>query len=318
MSSKNLAAIDLGTNSCRLLISDENGNYLYNDAISTRLGEGMYANMKFTDEAINRGLDCFDIFKLKMDEFEVKHYRAIATAGCRMASNGMDFIKLVEEKTGIKIEVIDGMEEARLNLKGALMNVKGKSKYVVVYDIGGGSTEITLATNDDVTEIIHSVSIPWGARNSSEAFDLVEYNEGNAEKLHKEIMNWVQGFIKDCDFEKYAKDTCCAATSSTALRLASWVENYGQYEREKSDGAEVSTQDLNEVIGKIRKMSQIEMAQSPYIGENRSFIFQAACVIFKTIYDELKMKNIITSLKTAKDGIIGELVEKYGKINKIG
>lgn len=315
MSSKNLAAIDLGTNSCRLLISDENGNYLYNDAISTRLGEGMYGNMKFTNEAIERGLDCFGKFKLKMNEFEVKHYRAIATAGCRMASNGMDFIKLVEEKTGIEIEVIDGMEEARLNLEGALMNVKGKSKYIVAYDIGGGSTEITLATNDDNAEIIYSVSIPWGARNSSEAFDLVEYNEGSAEKLHQEIMNWVKKFKIDSDFVKYSDGVCCVATSSTALRLASWVKNYGRYEREKSDGAEVSTQNLNEVIGKIQNMNQIEMAQSPYIGENRSFIFQTACVIFKTIYDELEIKNIITSLKTAKDGIIGELVKKYGKIN---
>ncbi len=75
-----LAAIDLGTNSCRLLITDQNGKTLYKNAIATRLGEGMSAHNRFTDEAVKRGIECFCTFKMSMDEYGVEKYRAIATA----------------------------------------------------------------------------------------------------------------------------------------------------------------------------------------------------------------------------------------------
>ena len=112
----------------------------------------------------------------------MKKYRAIATASCRMASNGMEFVKRVAEISGIKIDVIDSKQEAYLNLKGALLNADKNAKYALVYDLGGGSTEITLATNETTPKILHTISIPWGARNSAEAFDLIEYNEANNEQ----------------------------------------------------------------------------------------------------------------------------------------
>ena len=176
------AAIDLGTQSNRLLIADENGKEIYKNIIATRLGEGMYAQMKFTPEAIERGLSSFREFAEDMKKLGVTKYRAIATAACRMASNGAEFVAKVAEVSGIKLEVIDGYEEARLNLKGSLVNVKGREPYVLVYDLGGGSTEITLAANEQNPKILYTVSIPWGARNASEAFDLAEYIPENATK----------------------------------------------------------------------------------------------------------------------------------------
>lgn len=312
------AAIDLGTNSCRLLIADETGKELYKDIVTTRLGEGMYAEMKFTDEAFARGLKCFRKFSEQMKKFGVTKYRAIATASCRMASNGSEFITQVKENSGINIEVIDGYEEARLNLKGALMNVKGKAPYVLIYDLGGGSTEITLATNDENPKILHTISISWGARNASEAFSLVEYEQKNAHKLQEEVKKQVENFCLNCKLDEYKGKFCCVATSSTPLRLASWINQYGEYDRERADGQEVSTADMDAVIAEINEMPRAKLAESPYIGEKRSFIFQAASVIFKTIYDGLGVEKITASLKSAKDGIIDEMVEKHGKIDQIG
>lgn len=310
-----LAAIDLGTNSCRLVIADEKGNYLYKDIVTTRLGEGMYAEMKFTDEAVRRGLKCFAKFAKKMAEYEVTKSRVIATASCRMATNGMDFIKQVKEQTGLEIEVVDGLEEARLNLKGALMNVKGKAPFVLIYDLGGGSTEITLASNNDNSQILHSISIPWGARNATEAFGLEEYDPEKADKLRNEVKKQLEEFCDNCELQKYQGQVCCVATSSTPLRLTSWIKKYDEYDRDRADGEEVSKKELDEVIALINASSREELELNPYVGKNRSFIFQAASVIFKTIYDGLDVKNLTASLKSAKDGIIEELVEENGKIN---
>ena len=137
MKQPTLAAIDLGTNSCRLLIADRSGRTLYKNAISTRLGEGMSAGNRFTDEAVMRGIECFCTFKMTMDEYGTEKYRAIATAACRTAENGAEFAKKIKQQSGIDLEIIDGYEEAVLNLKGALLNVRDeKAGYVVVYDLG--------------------------------------------------------------------------------------------------------------------------------------------------------------------------------------
>ena len=307
------AAIDLGTQSNRLLIADENGKELYKNIITTRLGEGMYAQMKFTPEAMERGINSFKEFSDEMKKYCVTKYRAIATAACRTASNGPDFVKAVEEISGIKLEVIDGYEEARLNLKGALVNAKGKAPYVLVYDLGGGSTEITLATNEEDPKILHTVSIPWGARNASEAFDLAEYVPENADKLRKEVAGYVADFCEKSNLSAYKDKVCCVATSSTPLRLISWVENYGDYDRERADGIEEKIAGFDSVIAEINAMSREALAKSPYVGEKRSYIFQAATIIFKTIYDGLGVQKLTASLKSAKDGIIEELVEENGK-----
>lgn len=317
---KYYAAIDLGTNSCRLLICDENCQPICKESSQTRLGEGMYPQMAFTPEAIERGVKCFYDFKQLMDRYNICKCRAIATAGCRMAKNSAEFIRQVYAESLIKIEVVDGFEEARLNLKGSLEHVKGKSKYVVLYDLGGGSTEITLATNEDTPKILHTISIPWGARNASEAFGLESCNREQQEKLRQEIKSYTDKFIKESKLDDYRDDVMFLATSSNPLRLAAMVNGFGAYNREQCDGLVMTREQMDEQIVKICASTQPELALSPYIGEKRSHIFIAACTIFKTIYDELQIPELTASLKSAVDGIVAELAESdiNGKVNKVG
>ena len=320
MAEKCFAAIDLGTNSCKLLICDEKGKQIHKEARSVRLGEGLYKGNRFTHDAMERGLKCFFDYRQIMDKYNVVETRAVATAACRMAENSDEFLKNVYAESGIKVEVINGYEEARLNLKGALSHVCGKTKFVVLYDLGGGSTEITLATNTPNPHILHTVSIPWGARNASEAFNLVEYREENAARLGQDIKARVESFVKKSYLENYIKDVCFVATSSTPLRLVSMVEDMGVYDREKADGKILYKEDMDKVVDKILHSTRAEMADNPYIGDKRSYIFIAGCVIFKTIYDGLGAKEVTASLKSAIDGITDELIEKdrkNGKTDKI-
>lgn len=307
MEKENLAALDLGTNSCRLTITDQNGNFLYRDSIATKLGEKLHQNKKFTPEAVQRGLSAFDVYAKIMQNYGVKNYRAIATASCRMAQNGAEFVRSVQEQTGIRLEIIDGVEEARLNLKGAAQNAPADAEYIVVYDLGGGSTEISLAKLQPELQIMHTVSIPWGGRNAAEAFDLTEYQPENADRLQNEIKKWVDEFVLKSELEKYRNKAALIATSSTPLRLVSMVNQCGIYEREKSDGVTVACRKIDDEIAKIYQMPLEQRIESTYIGENRAPIFVAACVIFKTIYDGLKFETMTASLKSAQDGIIEEL-----------
>lgn len=308
MTSQNAAAIDLGTNSCRLLIVDGKGNTLYKNAISTRMGEGMSAHNRFTDEAIKRGVECFCSFKMLMDKYQAGKYRAVATAACRTAENGAEFVDLIRRQANIELEVIDGYEEARLNLQGAMLNVqKEKSKYAVVYDLGGGSTEITLSTREMKPEILHTVSIPWGARNSSEKFELVDFDEAKAAVLAEEIGSYAYKFAQEAKLKDYAGNVCFIATSSTPLRLAHIAKGWMPYRRDKADGMKVTVEEFDRAIALVRAMTAEERRQNSCIGPSRADIFNSACVIFSQIYRDLGAKELVASLKSAVDGIVMEL-----------
>ena len=307
MDGENLAAIDLGTNSCRLRITDKNGNLIYREAVTTKLGEGLVQNMCFTPQAIERGLNCLTHFAELMHKYKVGSYIAITTASCRMASNGAEFVQKVKDTCGIELQIVSAEEEAKWVLKGAILNADKNKQYVVVYDLGGGSTEISLATNEQKPQVLYTISIPWGARNSSEIFDLAVYNQENAQKLEAEIKKYVDDFIVKSDFANY-KDKCCfIATSSTPLRLVSMVKNVGVYDRDFADGLSVETNKIDEIINQIYAFLPEQIAQSPYIGENRATIFVAACVIFQTIYKTLQIEKLTASLKGAQEAIIKEL-----------
>ena len=310
MRKKVFAAIDLGTNSCRLVVSDLSGKYLLTDVESVKLGLGMYENMRFTEESMKRVLDNFLRLKKVLEEYDIVSYRYIATAACRMASNGEEFVKKVFEKTGIKLEIIDEKEEARLSLKGGASHVLGQSAYILTFDIGGGSTEVTLAENNKGLKIVKTISIPWGSRNASDAFEINDYVVENANKFRKEIKKYLDGFLSDIDYEKYAKDLICVALSSTSLRIAALVDNKNVYDRELYDGFCIKKSDFDKRFDSICAMSFEERAKSYYIG-HRADIFVASCVLYQSVIDTFGVDAIVASLRSAKDGIIKDLVEKY-------
>ena len=306
MKKENLASIDLGSNSCRLRITDSEGNILYKDFKPTKLGEGLFETGNLSKDSIERGLKAFKEFASMMAKYDVKTYRAVATEACRRAKNASPFLNTVHEQTGISVEVISALEEARLNLKGSISNAKG-AKYVVVYDLGGASTEITLAKNTPMLDILYTISIPLGARYASEAYCLKEYNLQNALRLENDVQKYVLDFINSSECEKYRKESVLVATSSTPLRLCSMVKNDGFYTREKNDGAIVQCVEFDKVIEKVLSMSLEERAASPYIGENRAPVFVAAAIIFKTIYQTLGFDEMTVSFKGALDAMIEEL-----------
>ncbi|MFI3240997.1 MAG: hypothetical protein R3Y43_00345 [Alphaproteobacteria bacterium] len=298
----NVAAIDLGSRACRLVIANNKGEYLLSETKSIELAKDMVCEMKITVDAFNRAKSYLDECANKMAEFGVKKYRAVTTAAVRQAKNGQEFVDVIKEKTGLTFEIIDEVEEARLNLVGAMAHVAGKSKYVCVFDIGGGSTEVTIATNEENPKIIQSTSIPYGARNATEKFDLGEYNEENANKFRCEISEYIKDF-------KLPADCLTLATSGTSLRLVAKVYNHDKYSREDSDGLILTSLQINDAVSDIYKMNREERAKTSYISEARSYIFIPACILMQTIVNELKINKLTASLLSAKDAIIRELVE---------
>ena len=303
-----VAALDLGTNSNRLLIVDNEGKPVFRDVRHVALGEGLAENKCFCERAMERAICSYMDFSEMMKLYEIKKYRAIATAACRMSNNTSNFLKEVKKASEIDVEVISEYEEARLTLKGAMLNAPKDKKYIFVYDLGGGSTEITLATNESNPQIIATISIPLGARNATEMYDLKNYNREGALKLRRDVEKYVDELLDSVKDVDYKNNVALIATSSTPLRLATAYKNLPKYDKFEADGVSVPVKELDKIISSMLKMGYKQRVNSPYIGPNRAPIFVAALVIFRAIYKKLEVEEMVASLKAAQEAIVEELL----------
>ncbi len=303
-----VAAIDLGTNSNRLLIANSVGEPVFRDVNHVALGEKLAETGRFGKQAMNRAACSFMNFAEMMQLYNVQCYRAIATAACRMSSNTAEFLDEIKKTTGIEVEVISEYEEARLTLLGARLNAPKDTRYLLVYDLGGGSTEVTLATNSENPEILATVSIPLGARNATEMFGLNDYNAEGVAKLETAVKGYLQPFLDKIATIGYHGQAALISTSSTPLRLVSWIKKMPVYDKFAADGVMVTTAELDRLIGDILPLSYSELAASVYIGPLRAKIFVAACVIFRTIFRALGEDKLTASLKSAQEAIVSELI----------
>ena len=147
-----VAAIDFGTNTARLLIADlhEDGcfEHVHIEREIVRMGGGFRRECGLSPEAVQRGTACLSRFASIMSEYDVTSVRAVATSAVRDALNGPDFVNSINSQYGILLNVIDGDREARLTLSGVLSGLDRQHDRILLFDIGGGSTEYTLVEND--------------------------------------------------------------------------------------------------------------------------------------------------------------------------
>jgi len=168
------AAIDLGTNNCRLLIARATQDgFTVVDAFSrvVRLGEGLATNGRMSDEAMDRAVEALRICAEKLKKRNVVIARSVATEACRRADNGAEFIERVARETGILLDIIPPREEARLAVMGCYTLLERGDGPALIFDIGGGSTELVLVNADGRVPMIQDwVSVPWGVVSLTESF----------------------------------------------------------------------------------------------------------------------------------------------------
>ena len=308
---KCVAAMDLGTNSNRLLVADTDGVLMYRDVHHVALGEGLAENGCFSTQAMERAICSFMNFVDMMQVYHVVKYRAIATAACRMSHNTDKLKEEIKKACGIDLEVISEFEEARLTLLGAKLNAPTDKKYLFVYDLGGGSTEITLATNEAQPQILATISVPLGARNATEIFNLRDYNRIKAAELENAVQGYVDDFLNQIKDVPYKGQAALIATSSTPLRLAAAIKHMSAYDKFASDGVTVTFDELEKIIDETLAMNFKQRADCVYIGHNRASIFVAALIIFRTIYRGLGCQHLTASLKGAQEAIVADLVQSF-------
>ena len=318
------AAIDLGTNNCRLLIARPSGDhFMVIDAFSrvVRLGEGLAQSGKLSDAAMDRALGALQICADKLRKRNVHLARSVATEACRRASNGADFIDRVYRETGICLNIITAEEEARLAVLGCHILLEPGEGPAMIFDIGGGSTEMVLVdTSTAVPRIVDWQSVPWGVVSLTESIGPIELTaEARAAAYTEMRARITEGFA---GFAQRVTPARIQAAGSTGLRLlgtsgtvttlASLHLGLPQYDRSAVDGLIVPTASMREISQRLAHYSPAERVAVPCIGRERSDLVVAGCAILESIFDIWPAERLGIADRGIREGILRSLMAAGG------
>jgi exopolyphosphatase / guanosine-5'-triphosphate,3'-diphosphate pyrophosphatase len=314
---RHYAALDLGTNNCRLLIAKPQGSgFAVVDAFSriVRLGEGLATTGRLSDAAIERTLAALKICAEKLKRRNVALARSVATEACRQAANGPEFIARVYRETGIVLDIITAEEEARLAVLGCHALLEPGDGPALVFDIGGGSTELVLVDSRSVSpRILDWHSAPWGVVSLTEAAGIADGAAGG-EAVYAEMRRRVsESFAPFVARLRQPKGTPrLLGTSGTVTTLASVHLGLATYDRSVVDGLIVPTAAMREVSRRIAEMSMAERAQVPCIGAERADLVVAGCAILETIMDLWPAERLGIADRGIREGILRRLMSGEG------
>jgi exopolyphosphatase / guanosine-5'-triphosphate,3'-diphosphate pyrophosphatase len=304
------AALDLGTNNCRLLVARAaNGAFQVIDAFSriVRLGERVSSTGALGVDAMERSLDALHICAAKLRRRAVTGFRGVATEACRRAANGGDFLARVARETGLRLEVIAPNEEARLALAGCAPLLDPSVPRAILFDIGGGSTEVIWATHDARGwRIADSISLGCGVVSFAEHFGGDRISAEDYEEMVRRIAVLLAPFeARNCIAAHVAGQRVqMLGTSGTVTTIAGVRMDLPRYQRALVDGSWLL---LDEVISASRQLAALDWAgraAHPCIGPGRADLVVAGCAILEAICLAWPIARLRVADRGLREGII--------------
>lgn len=318
------AALDLGTNNCRLLVAipTRPGQFRVIDAFSriVRLGEGLAVTGELNAAAMDRAIGALKICKDKLGVRKIKRTRLIATEACRSAGNGAAFLQRVLSETGLDLEIVDRETEARLAVSGCASLVDRGTEGVVLFDIGGGSSEIALIDLSKrrapglAEHIVAWTSLPVGVVSLSERF--------GGKHVTPEIF---EAMIEDVsvmlgDFEGHDRlqhliggsQFHLLGTSGTVTTLAGIHLELERYDRRRVDGIWMQADQITDTTEKLLGWAFHERVANPCIGADRADLVLAGCAILEAIRRRWPSERLRVADRGLREGILTELMARDG------
>jgi exopolyphosphatase/guanosine-5'-triphosphate,3'-diphosphate pyrophosphatase len=314
------AALDLGTNNCRLLIAAPSGDsFRVVDSFSRiiRLGEGISATGRISDAAIERAIAALSICRDKIQSRKAKRLRLIATEACRAAANADSFRDQVATETGIRLEVIDRETEAALAVTGCSPLLDPKGRGAILFDIGGGSTELVRIERDPneqdaVPRIKAWMSIPLGVVTLAERFGGRDVTPQCYARMVQEVAQHVAPFA--AEHGGHLDDMHLLGTSGTVTTLAGVHLNLLRYDRRRIDGVWMSDADLTAAIARLLGMSYQERANNNCISIERADLVLAGCAILDAIRNAFPLPRLRVADRGLREGMLVEMMREDGAL----
>ena len=314
------AALDLGTNNCRLLIARPAGDgFRVVDAFSRiiRLGEGVAASRRISEAAIARAVEALQVCRDKMSARGVLRARLIATEACRAAENGEAFRNRVAEQAGLELEIIDSATEARLAATGCTELFDPAASGVILFDIGGGSSELVRLGRPGAgrrgppkPDIVGWASLPVGVVTLAERYGGTVVSREVYGAMVEEVATFVEKFA--AAHGDGIDNFHMLGTSGTVTTIAGVYLKLKRYDRRRVDGCWLSGDEVSRVVDELMAMSFDERAANPCIGAERADLVLAGCAILDAIRRAFPCPRLRVADRGLREGMLVEMMRADG------
>ena len=309
------AALDLGTNNCRLLVArPREDGFRVIDAFSriVRLGEGLGLNGALSEPAMSRTIDALRVCASKIERRGVTHARHVATEACRRASNCSEFVERVHHETGIMLEIITSQEEAELALTGCAPLLDPMRSHALVFDIGGGSTEVlwlkvgARSGPSRGLELIDWISLPYGVVGLSERCTADTPLAAWYEEIAAEVAALLAPFEQRHGINRMIADGTVQmlGSSGTVTTLAGVHLRLPRYDRTFVDGTYLDFDAIDHVSRHLASLTGEERAGMPCIGRERADLVVAGCAILAAICRIWPVGSLRVADRGVREGIL--------------
>lgn len=310
------AALDLGTNNCRLLVArPRDDGFRVIDAFSriVRLGEGLGLNGALSEPAMTRAIEALKVCASKIQRRGVTHARHVATEACRRASNCGEFVERVQAETGLALEIITSQEEAELALTGCAPLLDPMRSHALVFDIGGGSTELLWLKvgppeggQRRSLELIDWISLPYGVVGLSERCGPDTPLDQWYDDAADEVARLLAPFEQKHGIARLIGEGAVQmlGSSGTVTTLAGVNLRLPRYDRAYVDGTYLAFDDIDRVSRHLASLSPDERALMPCIGRDRADLVVAGCAILAAICRTWPVGTLRVADRGVREGIL--------------
>lgn len=319
------AALDLGTNNCRLLVAYPTAeSFQVVDSFSriVRLGEGLSLSGQLSDVAMARAIGALRICAGKLARHGRIRSRLIATEACRAASNGGNFLGRVREATGLALEIIDRETEARLAAHGCASLLDSCAEGAILFDIGGGSSELAFlgcsATADSgppIATVQSWVSVPMGVVTLAERFGGKQVTRETFAAMVDAVLPYVRDFAARAGVGDM-RGLHLLGTSGTVTTMAGLHLALPRYDRRRVDGLWMQAAETDAVVERLLNMSYEERVAHSCIGVERADLVLGGCAILEAIRRVFPGDRLRVADRGLREGMLIEMMRADGVWSK--
>jgi len=308
------AAIDIGSNSVRLKISRLQGGRLkeiHEDREVTRLGQGVFSGGLLAPQSMSETVQVLRRFHRAMQECGADSVRVVATAALRDARNSRAFLEWVRSTTGWTVEIISGLEEARLIHLGIISSSRVGADSALLVDLGGGSCELTLSRKGHIRE---TVSLPLGAVRLTGEF--LKHDPPRKSELKR-----LRGFVareigKIQNRIKSARVGVVIATSGTAAALAGVASHLARFKGRR--GPATTREMMRRIVKQISRLPLDQRRRIPGIGPRRAEIICAGAIVYAELLERCHLRGFRYSALGLRDGLLAQMAAEYDHSTRSG
>ena len=325
------AALDLGTNSCRMLIAEPFGDkFRVVDSFSktVQLGAGLEKTGRLSRASMNKTLHAMRICQKKLRRHKVRKMRMVATEACRRARNGTALMRQIKRETGLNLDIINAEEEARLAVVSCAPLVSQHAEQVLIVDIGGGSTELVwidlttvapanrrkaimdlkhgLATDEltpDHAHVVDWISVPLGVATLREQFNDVEDDAGRFALMSLSFEEQLEAFAP-YDLAHSVDGFQMIGTSGTVTTVAASHLGLRRYDRTKVDGLRLTSPQIEAVIAGYLRLGPEGRRNDPRIGRDRHALIMSGVAILQALIRTWPTDKLSVADRGLREGLL--------------